>query len=508
MEQSVGQLKHHVTAPQDRIPFFQKFIYSMGAFANTAQAAFIGQMVIVLNLGLGVNPALVGLVGAIPRIIDAISDPITGYFSDNLRTRWGRRRPLILFGAVTGGICYALMYQLYKGHSEGFYVLYFGVFQALYFIGFTCFSIPWIALGYEMTPDYHERTRLQGASNIVGQLPWFIAPWCWFIMHNQNWFPDIVYGGRVLAIIIGMIIVGFGILPAIFNKEYFHDLPKPDVKGAWNVTKDFFGGGFVTLKCKPFFKLCMFTLLIFGGFMCASAFTIYVVFFYVFKNAPVLDQAYANGGLLLGIYGTFSALCTMGAIYVTTWLSRKLGKRNTFFITIPISIIGYALKWVGYNPEHPYLLMIAAPFIAFGLGSLFTLVSSMVADVCDLDELRTDTRREGMFGAIYWWMVKVGVAASSLISGILLNMTGFKVTLGLNQTPQALLNMRLCDIGIPIVTSLAAIFVIMSFDLTEAKCFEIRGQVERRRGERRAEEEGRRVERRAEEERRRVERRD
>lgn len=502
MEQSAGQPKHHVTAPQDRIPFFQKFIYSMGAFANTAQAAFIGQMVIVLNLGLGVNPALVGLIGAIPRIIDAISDPITGYFSDNLRTRWGRRRPLIFFGAVTGGICYALMYQLYKGHSEGFYVLYFGVLQAIYFIGFTCFSIPWIALGYEMTPDYHERTRLQGASNIVGQLPWFIAPWCWAIMHNQNWFPDIVVGGRVLAIIIGIIIVGFGILPAIFNKEYFRDLPKPDVKGALNVTKDFFVGGFLTLKCTPFFKLCMFTLLIFGGFMCASAFTIYVVFFYVFKNAPVLDQAYANGGILLGIYGTFSALCTMGAIYLTTWLSRKLGKRNTFFITIPISIIGYALKWVGYNPEHPYLLMIAAPFIAFGLGSLFTLVSSMVADVCDLDELRTDTRREGMFGAIYWWMVKVGVAASSLISGILLNVSGFNVTLGLAQTPQALLNMRLFDIGIPIVTSLAAIFIMMTFDLTEAKCCDIRVQVERRRGERRAIEEERRREERRREERR------
>jgi len=506
MEQSAGQPKHHVTAPQDRIPLFQKVIYSIGAFANTAQAAFIGQMVIVLNLGLGVNPALVGLVGAIPRIIDAISDPITGYFSDNLRTRWGRRRPLIFFGAVTGGILYALMYQLYKGHSESFYVWYFGVIQALYFIGFTCFSIPWIALGYEMTPDYHERTRLQAASNFVGQLPWFIAPWCWAIMHNQAWFPDIVQGGRVLAIIIGITIVGFGILPAIFNKEYFHTLPKPDVKGAWNVTKDFFAGGFVTLKCKPFRKLCLFTLLIFGGFMCASAFTIYVVFFYVFKNAPVLDQAYANGGLLLGIYGTFSAICTMGVIYLTTVLSRKLGKRNTFFITLPLSIIGYALKWIGYNPQHPYLLLVAAPFISFGLGSLFTLVSSMVADVCDLDELTTDTRREGMFGAIYWWMVKVGVAASSVISGFLLNLTGFDVALGLGQSARTLLNMRLCDIGIPIVTSTAAIFVIKTFSITEDKAYEIRAQVERRREERRREE--RRAEERREEERRKGERRD
>ncbi|MDD5356029.1 MAG: MFS transporter [Candidatus Omnitrophica bacterium] len=484
MEQPASKPKHHVTDPKDRIPFFQKAIYSIGAFANTAQAAFITQMVIVLNLGLGVNPALVGLVGAIPRIIDAISDPITGYISDNLRTRWGRRRPLILFGAITGGICYALMFQLHKGHSELFYVSYFGIIQVLYFIGFTCFSIPWIALGYEMTPDYHERTRLQGASNVVGQLPWLIAPWCWAIMHNQNWFPDIVYGGRFLAIIIGIIIIGCGILPAIFNREYFHNLPRPDIKGPWNKMKNFFSGGLITLKCKPFRKLCVFTLLIFGGFMCASAFTIYVVFFYVFKNAPVLDQAYARGGLLLGCFGTFSAICTMGAIYVTTRLSKNLGKKKTFFITIPLSIIGYALKWIGYNPEHPYLLLVAAPFMAFGLGSLFTLVNSMVADVCDLDELTTGTRREGMFGAIYWWMVKVGVAVSSVISGLLLNLTGFNVALGLGQSTQTLLYMRLCDIGIPIATSAAAIFVIKTFSITEDKAYEIRAQVEKLREER------------------------
>jgi len=499
--QPTARPKHPVTAPKDRISLFQKLVYSIGAFANTAQSAFLGQMVIVLNLGLGVNPALVGLAGAIPRIVDAISDPITGYFSDNLRTRWGRRKPVIFFGAITGGIFYALMFQLYKGHSELYYFWYFLIFQILYFLGFTCFSIPWIALGYEMTPDYHERTRLQAASNIVGQLPWLIAPWCWAIMHNKAWFPDIVYGGRVLAIIIGAVIIVCGILPAIFNKEYFHTLPKPDVRGAWRVMKDFFIGMFITLKCKPFVKLCLATLLIFGGFMCASAFTIYVVFFYVFGNAPVLDQAYAKGGLLLGLYGTFSSICTLGVIALTAWLSRKVGKRNTFFITIPLSIIGYGLKWIGYNPDHPYLLFIAAPFITFGLGSLFTLMSSMVADVCDSDELQTSCRREGMFSAVYWWMVKLGVALSSFISGLLLNSTGFRQELGLAQSAKTCLWMRIYDIGIPIVTSIIAIFVIMTFEISEAKAREIRVEVERRRGERRAEQ------RRVEEERRKGERR-
>jgi len=482
MPQISDSSKHHVTARADRISVLQKAIYSIGGLVNSLQAAALGAMVIVLNLGLGVNPALVGLVGAIPRIFDAISDPINGYISDNIRTPWGRRRPVIFFGAITGGIFYALMFQLYKGHSEIFYFWYFAIFQILYFLGFTCFSIPWIALGYEMTADYHERTRLQGVSNFIGQFAWVIAPWFFKIMSNKNMFEDIVSGARVLSIILGSFIVLGGIMPAIFLKERFADIPRPERgKGPWNITKDFFKGFANAFRCLPFVKLCAATFLIFNGFMLASAFTAYVIFFYCFGGD------YAKGGTLLGWFGSLSSLCTFCVIFLTTWLSTRIGKKNTFLITISISIIGYALKWIGYNPEHPYLLLIAAPFIAFGLGSLFTLVSSMVADVCDFDELLTGTRREGMFGAIYWWMVKLGLAISSLLSGILLNLTGFNVSLGANQSVKTLFYMRLCDVGIPIITSLAAIFIIMTFDISEAKACDIRAQVERRREERRKE---------------------
>ena len=142
-----------------------------------------------------------------------------------------------------------------------------------------------------------------------------------------------------------------------------------------------------------------------------------------------------------------------------------------------LAIFGYALKWIGYNPQHPYLLMIAVPFLAFHLGALFTMVPSMVADVCDLDELQCGTRREGMFSGIYWWIQKLGQAGASVLSGVLLVWTGFNVALGSNQAPQTLLYMRLCDIGIPIVTSLIAIFIIMTFDISETKAYDIRGQI-------------------------------
>jgi len=106
-----------------------------------------------------------------------------------------------------------------------------------------------------------------------------------------------------------------------------------------------------------------------------------------------------------------------------------------------------------------------------------------------------------MFGAVYWWMVKLGVALASFISGLLINATGFRQEIGLAQAPATLLWMRIFDIGIPIITSLIAIFIIMTFDISVAKAGEIRVQVERRRGERREKQ------RRVEEERRKGERR-
>lgn len=465
------QSTHHTTAREDRIPIFQKAVYSIGALVNQMQAAALSAMVLVLNLGLSMDPLLVGVIGTVPRLIDAFTDPIIGYTSDNTHTRYGRRRPFIFWGAIVAGLLFILMFQLHKENSNVFNFWYFLVLQCLFVVSFAFFAIPFIALGFEMTPDYHERTRLQGAGNSIGQIAWLISPWLFTFMYTNH---DLIHGVRILAVIFGIFIIVGGILPAIFNREYFTHLPKPQKK---NVLKDFFGGCVISFKNRPFVKLCIITFLIFNGFMLASAFSAYVIFFYDYGGD------YGKGGILLGWFGTASALSSfLIVIPLIAWIGTKIGKRNTLLITIPISIVGYALKWVGYNPEHPYLLLVAAPLISFGLGSIFTIVSSMLADVCDLDELHNGSRREGIFGAIYWWMIKLGQAAASLISGALLNWTGFKESLHGNQTPHALLYMRLCDIGIPIVASLIALYVIMTFDITEDKAYEIRKQLEERRG--------------------------
>ena len=190
----------------------------------------------------------------------------------------------------------------------------------------------------------------------------------------------------------------------------------------------------------------------------------------------------ADAGKLMGWFGMLTSVFTLGVIPLTGWIATRIGKRKTFLITTSVSLVGYALKWFGYSPDHPYWLLFAAPLVAFGLGSLFTLMGSMISDVCDYDELKTHERREGVFGAIYWWMVKFGMTLAGLLTGILLKTSGFDVALGSGQAERTLFLLRVFDVGIPIATSVIALGIMASYTITEEKAHEIRGRLESRRG--------------------------
>jgi GPH family glycoside/pentoside/hexuronide:cation symporter len=483
----VSSKKHYQTRPEDRIPFPAKVVYGLGAFVNNLLAAAIGGMIIVLNLGLGMNPALVGLVAALPRLTDAFTDPLMGYISDNTRSRWGRRRPYIFCGAILSGLFFALLWQLPAGKSEAFYFWYFLAGSMIFYLAYTMFATPWVALGYELTPDYHERTRLMGTQNFIAQLAYVIAPWFLLIMQKEEWFDGMVDGAAGLAIIIGVFAAVVGILPAILLRERVTadianscgDVEPPTETLAVAMLRNMkcFLKGFATsLKFKPFVKLCVATFLVFNGFMLIASFQFYVIIYYVSGGDTV------DGAKWAGLAGTVGAVSTFIVIVLVTWIGTHLGKRKTFFLAIGISMVGYASKWFCYNPEIPWLVVLPAPLMAFGLGALFTLMPSMIADVVDADELETYERREGMYGSIFWWMVKLGMAAALAGGGFLLNATGFDEALGGAQTERTITLMRMFDAFIPCITSAIAIYAIYTFSITEQRAHEIRAALESRRG--------------------------
>ena len=327
-----------------------------------------------------------------------------------------------------------------------------------------------------------------GVQNFMGQLAYVVSPW-FLLMMQADYFDDMVDGASYLAIGIAVLVIAIGILPAIFLRERFkHPPPREELakeaeqadsaaQAVKNNIIDFFNGFIATLKVGPFLKLCAATFLVFNGFMLVSSFQFYVIIYYVFGGDQELGAEYA------GWSGTVGAVSTFLVIMLVTWMSTKIGKRRTFFIAIGVSMLGYALKWFCYNPEIPWLLLVPAPLMAFGLGALFTLMGSMIADVCDLDELESYQRREGMFGSIYWWVVKLGMALALAGGGFLLNATGFDVDLNGNQTERAIFLMRLFDVAVPLVSSALAIWAVYAFPITEETAHEIRLKLEQRRGE-------------------------
>ena len=182
-------------------------------------------------------------------------------------------------------------------------------------------------------------------------------------------------------------------------------------------------------------------------------------------------------------FGSLGALSTSFLVIpIITFLSQRLGKKNTFLLSQSISLLGYISFWWCFNPDNPYLMLLPLPLFAFGIGSLFTMMMSMTADVCDLNELNTGIRREGVFGAIYWWMVSVEMALAGYLAGILLKASGFDIELATPQSERTLLLLRIFDVGVPMATSAIAIWIMATYKITETKAHEIREELERRRG--------------------------
>ncbi|OIP83274.1 MAG: MFS transporter [Porphyromonadaceae bacterium CG2_30_38_12] len=469
------------TAKEDIVPIGQKIAFGSGHLVNNLLPGALGVFAFFLLTAFGMDPFLAGLLGGLPRFYDAISDPIMGYISDNTTSRFGRRRPYIFAGAILSGILFAVLWQLSPENTQMYNFWYFLILSLVYLTANTIFSTPLIGLGYEMTSDYKERTRLMAFSQTIGQIAWMIVPWFWVIIANPNLFESQAVGVRHLSIVVGGICILLGVMPALFCKEVeqsnLTNRAKISFSTIFENLKDLFRGIAQISKNKQFVKLCGATFLVFNGFQMVASFSYFIIVFYMFKGS------YGDAGTWPAWFSTISAISTAIIIIpIVTWLSNKLGKRKAFLIATAISIVGYVLKWWGFNPENPWMIFMPIPFMVFGIGGLFTLMMSMTADVCDLDELNNGMpRKEATFGAIYWWMVKLGQGLAMVLGGLVLKLVGFNQNMAV-QTADTITNLRLADIIIPAFTAFLAILIMWKYDLNEKKSNEIRTELIKRRG--------------------------
>jgi GPH family glycoside/pentoside/hexuronide:cation symporter len=515
------------TAARDKVPFGQKAAFGAGHFILNILPGTLGVFIqFFLLTAWGVDPLWAGLLGGLPRIFDAITDPIMGFISDNTKSKWGRRRPYIFIGAIISGVLFFLMWQIDDNASQSYIIWHVMVVQILFLVGNTMFATPLVGLGYEMTSDYNERTRIMAFSNTMGQIAWMIVPWLYVIIPDTETFNTQTEGVRTMALIVGVMCVIFGILPAIFNKGIdsanMEGRKELSLKSLASNMKDLWEGIKQVSKNKPFMKLCGATFLVFNGYMLVAAFGVFIIVFYIYNGS------YELAGTWPAWFNTINAMLTAFIVIpIISRMANKWGKKKAFLISTILSIAGYLLKWWGFdkelnnkfnetglgkglnsvigsvfetlNPildnigmswfsidpgsEIPWLMFVPIPLFAFGMGGLFTLMMSMTADVCDLDELENGMpRKEGTFGAIYWWMVKLGQAIALVLGGLILKIVGFDPNVT-EQTLETMNNLRIADIVIPSFTAALAVWVMWKYDLSEKKAKEIKEILVKRRGE-------------------------
>ena len=460
-----------------RVPTLQKIAYGVGMLGNQMFPAALGIFMVVLVQGLGMDPVLWGILFFLPRLSDALTDPVMGFISDNTKSRWGRRRPYIFIGAIIAGLSYIFMWQLSPENSQTYNFIYFLLMAFVFYLGLTIFATPYVAMGYEMSSDFHERTRLMAVAQWIGQWAWVIVPWFWVLIYDTDIYPDAVAGARNLAIWVGLGCLLLAMVPAVFCKtqpvdpESLEELSAANFKS--NIASLVKGFG-DTLKLRPFRQICLATFLVFNAFNTVAGMSWFIIVYYMNKG----DTGAA--GTWPTWFGTGSALATCFLVIpIVTFLSQKLGKKNAFLISQGISVIGYMCFWWCFKPSNPWLMFLPLPLFSFGIGGLFTIMMSMTADVCDLDELNTGARREGAFGAVYWWMVKFGFAIAGLGGGLIMKLVGFDQSVAV-QTPEALAGLRLAYIVVPVTGTLIAIAIMWRYDVSEEVSREVRLQIAER----------------------------
>lgn len=461
-----------------KVPMGQKIAFGIGMFANQMFPAIMGIFMVVLVEDLGFPGWMWGIIFFAPRIFDSITDPIMGFISDNTKSKWGRRRQYVLIGAILMGIAYIVMWQLYKDNSLQYNFWYFFLWSLVFYLGLTFFSVPYVAMGYEMSDDFHERTHIMAVAQWIGQWAWVIAPLFWIIMYDPAWFPSAEVAVRQLAVWVAIPCAICAMVPALFiksestlNKDY-EPLNISNIKGSLMIIYDSFVEAF---KIKQFRQLCGATFLIFNAFNTVAALTFFVIVYKLFNG-----DAEATG-IWVSLFGCLGALgTTFIVIPIVTWLSKIFGKKKAFFIAQSISIVGYIMLYFLFIPGKPWMYIIALPFFSFGIGSLFTIMMSMTADVIDVDELNTGKRREGIFGAIYWWMVKVGFAIAGGLSGLIIWVVGFNSDLATTEQQSAVDGLHAFFCFFPLVGTLIAMYIMRDYDIDEDRANEIRTKLKER----------------------------
>jgi glycoside/pentoside/hexuronide:cation symporter, GPH family len=526
-------------APQEKdAPLKEILLYAFGNIEGGLANNFYNLLNILMIVALGMNPVLLGLILAVKTLWDGITDPIMAQITDHSRTRWGRRRPYILFGSIgRASLLIAIFAFFPRDGSIKSNADYAAEKAAMAELAShpvpaappkdtavtEAVSSPKPAQAFtpkKAKPDMLESIKngyhaFMAADNIYHQkvtIYLLVACLLFTTFTTINSVPYYAlgieicpsYDGRTRVVtyrsvvdktvgLLGPWVLPFCFLPMFSNvidglfwyAMFVSLIGIPSTALMVWFTKERLAATLTLNNRGPgIFKSIWLT--------AKNVHFLKILFLYQFIGYT--NGIFAQLGTFLTIYwifkgdalagtvlsgyaGTLATVLAFLCLPVINWACKKLQKHRALRFALIWMSIGTALKWVLLDPAHPYWQLALPFFFSVGISSVYTILPTMLADVTDIDELRNGTRREGMFGAVMAFLTKITGTIQPVIAGSVLLISGFDIDLGANQTSATILNMRLMFSLIPASLLLLALIALWRYPLTREYMAEVKARL-------------------------------
>ena len=435
------------TAIQDRLPRRTKFLYGISDFGFACTDTIMQVLfAIFMTDVVGMKPAYAALAVFIGRTWDYINDPLIGFFTDRVRTRWGRRRPFLLFGAIPFGLMFAMLWFRPPTENQFLLAAYYAGAYFLFDTAYTFVTVPYSTLTPELTQDYDERTALttyRMAFSIIGSLVAFIVP----LMIIGSMRPENTNRVFMMGIIFGTA----SALPLLLTflgtrekPEYFaQNQPnlRESLRAVWRNRPFLFAAGIFL-------------------FTWTAADIIQAFLLYFLKYRMNLE---AQSDIILG------------AIFITAllvlpfweWASRKTDKRKAYIAgMIFLSVIMVTLSFLGPSVGMPLILLMAI-LAGIGVSAIHVLTWAIIPDAVEVDELATGQRHEGVFYSLVSLFKKIASSIAIPLTLLVLDWSGY-VSNAATQRPSTILAIRVLMGPVPSVLLLGGIAFALFYPLSRA----------------------------------------
>lgn len=432
-----------------------KWLYGIGdignATVNSAVQFFLMKFFTDAAL---ILPALASSALLIGKIWDAINDPLFGWITDRTRSKYGKRRVYMLFGAIPLGISIALLWFVPAGMSQVMTFIWIAFTFILFDTIWTLTNVPYYALTSELTDDYDERSSLT-VYRMALAVPAYLL--------GAALTPMIVGFFAVQRTGYGFIGIAYGALAALALLISASGLRERqnviETKGEENPFKSI-GKAFSN---KAFVYLCLVYFVVNISFAFAKTLMAYFIEYQLLMK----DLISVAMGLML--------VCVTIALPIWKKLSEKMDKGPAYGIGMGMGAVALGLLF--FLPHKPtwmiYPIMVLA---GFGFAANWVFPWAMIADVSDFDRVKTGQYRSGMYYGVWGLATKISEALA--LAGVGWMLTGFGYVPNVEQTAHSLLGIRLFFGVVPAVCIFVALPFLFKYPITRKSHAEVRAQLE------------------------------